>query len=68
VKLLPGKFLAGVMATENIVMLACAGVLCTLHVLGGPLSGLFRSPASKRRGRRDAPADDDETGSMANAE
>jgi hypothetical protein len=56
------------MATENIVMLACAGVLCTLHVLGGPLSGLFRSPASKRRGGEEAPADDDETRSMANAE
>jgi hypothetical protein len=56
------------MATENIVMLACAGVLCTLHVFGGPLSGLFRSPASKRRVRRDAPPEDDETRSMASAE
>jgi len=58
------------MATENIVMLACAGVLCTLHVLGGPLSGLFRPPASKRRGRRDGSGDedDDENRSMASAE
>jgi hypothetical protein len=56
------------MATENIVMLACAGVLCTLHVLGGPLSGFFRSPAPKRRGRRDTPAEDDENRSMASAE
>jgi hypothetical protein len=28
------------MATENIVMLACAGALVTLHLLGGSLSGL----------------------------
>jgi hypothetical protein len=55
------------MATENIVMLACAGVLCTLHVLGGPLSGFFRSPPSKS-GRRDIPSEDDENPSMANAE
>jgi hypothetical protein len=55
------------MATENIVMLACAGVLCTLHVLGGPLSGFFRSPPSKDD-RRDTPADDDENPSMASAE
>jgi hypothetical protein len=55
------------MATENIVMLACAGVLCTLHVLGGPLSGFFRSPPSKGS-RRDIPAEDDESPSMANAE
>jgi hypothetical protein len=37
------------MATENIVLLACAAVLCTLHVAGGPLSGLFRKPSPKRR-------------------
>jgi hypothetical protein len=37
------------MATENIVLLACAAVLCTLHVAGGPLSGLFRKPPPKRR-------------------
>ena len=55
------------MATENIVMLACAGVLCTLHVLGGPLSGLFR----KRRVRQDSRADaasDGEDRSMVSAE
>ena len=58
-----------IMATENIVMLACAGVLCTLHVLGGPLSGLFRSPSSKRRdGRQEATADDSDARSMASAE
>ena len=62
------------MATENIVMLACAGVLCTLHVLGGPLSGLFKSPARRRRGRQDGPVDDGNDGndgnnrSMASAE
>ena len=59
------------MATENIVMLACAGVLCTLHVLGGPLSGLFRAPASKRRGKQDSPGsggDEGENRSMASAE
>ena len=28
------------MATENIVMLACAAALVTLHVLGGSLSGI----------------------------
>jgi hypothetical protein len=57
------------MATENIVMLACAGVLCTLHVLGGPLSGLFRAPSSKRRDtEREATADDGENHSMASAE
>lgn len=57
------------MATENIVMLACAGVLCTLHVLGGPLSGLFRAQP-KGQARRDAPADvtEDENRSMASAE
>jgi hypothetical protein len=37
------------MATENIVLLACAAVLCTLHVAGGPLSGLFRKPPPRRR-------------------
>jgi len=37
------------MATENIVLLACAAVLCTLHVAGGPVSGLFRKPAPLRR-------------------
>jgi hypothetical protein len=57
------------MATENIVMLACAGVLCTLHVLGGPLSGLFRSPPSKKRGMgRETSAGDSESRSMASAE
>jgi hypothetical protein len=56
------------MATENIVMLACAGVLCTLHVLGGPLSGIFRSPPSKGRSGQDTPAEDDDNPSMASAE
>jgi hypothetical protein len=59
------------MATENIVMLACAGVLCTLHLLGGPLSGLFRPPGSKRRSRQNSPAasgDEGENRPMANAE
>jgi hypothetical protein len=59
------------MATENIVMLACAGVLCTLHVFGGSLSGLFRSPANKRRSRPDGPVDGGNDGgnrSMAGAE
>jgi len=56
------------MATENIVMLACAGVLCTLHVLGGPLSGLFRPAASKGRSGQDASGEDDENSSMASAE
>jgi hypothetical protein len=37
------------MATENIVLLACAAVLCTLHIAGGPLSGLFRKPPPRRR-------------------
>ncbi len=55
------------MATENIVMLACAGVLCTLHLLGGPLSGLFRSLPSKRR-TRGTPEGEDENRSMASAE
>jgi hypothetical protein len=57
------------MATENIVMLACAGVLCTLHVLGGPLSGLLRAPP-KSRSRRNAPAEvsEGEDRSMASAE
>jgi hypothetical protein len=39
------------MATENIVLLACATVLCTLHVVGGPLSGLFRSTPRRRYSR-----------------
>jgi hypothetical protein len=59
------------MATENIVMLACAGVLCSLHLLGGPLSGLFRSPASKRRTRQDSSppnGDEGENRSMVSAE
>ncbi len=59
------------MATENIVMLACAGVLCTLHIFGGPLSGLFRSPPSKRRSRQNGPVEggnDDGNRSMASAE
>ncbi len=58
------------MATENIVMLACAGVLCTLHVLGGPLGGFFRTPP-KDRVRRNAPSDAGDEGenrSMASAE
>lgn len=37
------------MATENIVLLACAAVLCTLHVAGGPLSGLFRKSSPRKR-------------------
>jgi hypothetical protein len=52
-------------------MLACAGVLCTLHVLGGPLSGLFRSGSPKRRGRRDSSPDAGDEGddrSLASAE
>jgi hypothetical protein len=51
-------------------MLACAGVLCTLHVLGGPLGGLFRT-SSKERARRNAPpdvGDEGENRSMASAE
>ena len=56
------------MATENIVMLACAGVLCTLHVLGGPLSGLFRSPAPKRRRAQDSSPSEGENRSMVSAE
>ena len=59
------------MATENIVMLACAGVLCTLHIFGGSLSGLFRSPASKRGGRQDGQSDggnESDDRSMASAE
>jgi hypothetical protein len=40
-----------VMATENIVLLGSAVVLCGLHVLGGPLSGLLgRNPRPKQRG------------------
>jgi hypothetical protein len=41
------------MATENIVLLGSAVVLCTLHLLGGPLSGLVRKPRSERKS--DAP-------------
>jgi hypothetical protein len=37
------------MATENIVLLTCAAVLCTLHVAGGPLSGLFRKSSPRKR-------------------
>ena len=37
------------MATENIVLLACAAVLCTLHVAGGPMSGLFRKSSPRKR-------------------
>ena len=37
------------MATENIILLGSAAVLCGLHVLGGPLSGLFaRSGRTKK--------------------
>jgi hypothetical protein len=39
------------MATENIVLLACATVICGLHVVGGPLSGLFRPMPVSRRPR-----------------
>jgi hypothetical protein len=38
------------MATENIVMLACAAALVTLHVLGGSLTGV-----RPRRRRSSAP-------------
>jgi hypothetical protein len=37
------------MATENIVLLACAAGLVTLHLLGGSLSGLV--PRSRHRRR-----------------
>lgn len=39
------------MATENIVLLGSAVVLCTLHLLGGPLSGLVRRPRIERKSR-----------------
>ena len=58
------------MATENIVLLACAAVLCTLHVVGGPLSGVFRKPPPRKRAAGRAPADRTaaESGSIGNAE
>jgi hypothetical protein len=44
------------MATENIVLLACAAALVTLHLVGGPLSGIW-APAKRRpeRGKRVSP-------------
>ena len=44
------------MATENIVLLACAAALVTLHLVGGPLSGIW-APEKRRpeRGKRVAP-------------
>jgi hypothetical protein len=40
----------GAMATENIVLLGSAVVLCGLHVFGGPLSGLLgRNARPKKR-------------------
>jgi hypothetical protein len=38
------------MATENIVLLACAAALVTLHLVGGPLSGIW-APEKRRPGR-----------------
>jgi hypothetical protein len=37
------------MATENIVLLAFAALLGTLHLVGGPLSGIVRPSAPRRR-------------------
>lgn len=44
------------MATENIVLLACAAALVTLHLVGGPLSGIW-APEKRRptRGKRVIP-------------
>jgi hypothetical protein len=39
----------GAMATENIVLLGSAVILCTLHLIGGPLSGLVRRPRTTKR-------------------
>jgi hypothetical protein len=41
------------MATENIVMLACAAALVTLHVLGGSLAVL--RPRPRRRTTESVP-------------
>jgi hypothetical protein len=48
------------MATENIVLLACAAALVTLHLVGGPLSGAW-APSKKRhaRGERTPATEDD---------
>jgi hypothetical protein len=37
------------MATENIVLLAFAALLGTLHLVGGPLSGIVRPSAPRKR-------------------
>jgi hypothetical protein len=37
------------MATENIVLLGSAVVLCGLHVFGGPLSGLLGRNARPKK-------------------
>jgi hypothetical protein len=43
----------GAMATENIVLLGSAVVLCGLHVFGGPLSGLLgRNARPKTRPKK----------------
>jgi hypothetical protein len=44
------------MATENIVLLACAAALVTLHLVGGPLSGIW-APEKRRptRSKREIP-------------
>ena len=43
------------MATENIVLLAFAALLGTLHLVGGPLSGIVRPSAPRRRGGSPGP-------------
>ncbi len=40
------------MATENIVLLGSAAILCSLHLFGGPLSGLVRKPRGGAKGER----------------
>lgn len=43
------------MATENIVMLACAAALVTLHLIGGSLSVAPRRREKAERGPASAP-------------
>jgi hypothetical protein len=54
------------MATENIVMLACAAALVTLHVLGGSLAVL--RPRTRRRQRESIPTSEPPPATMSGVE
>jgi hypothetical protein len=54
------------MATENIVMLACAAALVTLHVLGGSLAVL--RPRVRRQRRESMPVSEPPPATMSGVE